>query len=157
MEGKKLNVAIIYDSKYGNCENVAKQMGSILGAENEIQISSAKKIKQVDVLKNNPDLVIFGGPTHFGMIGWTIRHWINKFNKIAVQHNIELQQAAGFHTYFGDSDMKDKWISLFDKTDFSKQIYPEILALRVENIKGPLELDASEKIKEFILKLKDSF
>ncbi|MFX1498026.1 MAG: flavodoxin family protein [Promethearchaeota archaeon] len=149
-----MKVLIVYYSKYGNTEKVAKLIAEGITSTNshEVIIENVKDVK----LKKEAsyDLILMGSPVHFGKHVGAIKKFIDKLPK---------------------SQLKAKTYAVFDtyiKTDFESgvkkmekqisEVMPDLtkassgLSIKVEGTgtsKGPIVNEELPKCKEFGIKL----
>lgn len=149
-----MKILIVYYTKYGNTEKVAKLIAEGINSTNghEVVVENVKDVK----LKKEAsyDLILMGSPVHFGKHVGSIKKFIDKLPKSP----IKVKAYAVFDTYI--------------KTDFEsgvkkmeKQIsemMPDLtkaspgLSIKVEGTgtsKGPIVSDELPKCKEFGIKL----
>lgn len=59
-----MQIVVIYDSKFGNTEKIAKAIGRGAGTLGGVRImSTAEAVSDVQSLAQQPDLLLLGGPT----------------------------------------------------------------------------------------------
>jgi flavodoxin len=59
-----MQTVVIYDSKFGNTENIAEAIGRGIGSISEVRVTSTAEAANVlESLASRPDLVLVGGPT----------------------------------------------------------------------------------------------
>jgi len=98
IEGVKLKVLIIYDSKFGNTEKIARAIGEA--------ITPLGKVKVVKVGDANPselssiDFLIVGSPTHAGRATRATKEFLKKIPANALE-NVGV---AAFDTRFSAED-----------------------------------------------------
>ena len=151
-----MKIRIIYDSKFNNNKEIADSIGRLFESGNQLEIGHAKDLSPESVLKSDPDLVIFGGPTRVGQISGTIKKWIKKFDNLQVKNGSNLKKAAAFATHLSYTDITPKWTEFLKTLHISELIYPDVLDIVVMDLKGPREKDAQSKIEDFVGKLKAS-
>jgi len=152
---------IVYDTKYGNTEKVAKCIGdgitSIQG--NEVIVSNVKDVK----LKKDDsyDLLLVGSPVHFGKHVGSIKKFINKLPKTQPK----LNAYTIFDTYMGDdSETAEEGVCSYTKMidKFENQINETLpglkrlspgLSIKVDGMKGPIADGELPKCKDFGKKL----
>lgn len=71
-----MKVLIVYDSKFGNTEKVAKAMGEAIKDSNEISVLSVNECSNSTLDKVN--LLIVGSPTWAGKPTPTLRKWMQQ-------------------------------------------------------------------------------
>lgn len=146
-----VKVVVCYESKYGNtkrlAEAIADEMQRVGGTE---VTTSALRAFDIDDLANY-DMLLLGGPTHFG--GPTRR--VTKFIDALGKRNVHGKLAAVFDTYLGED---------FEKSvkKMEEQIRAQVpgltirapgLSIRVEDIKGPIVEGELLKCKDFVKQL----
>ena len=150
-----MKIKIIFDSKFGNNKHIANSIGKLFDESgNQLEVGHAKDLSPEYVVKSNPDLVIFGGPTRIGQISGTIKKWIKKFDNLQTKSKLNLKKAAVFATHLPDYDVIPKWNEFLKTLHISELIYPDVLDIKVMDLKGPREDDAQNKIETFVEKLK---
>ena len=149
-----MKIRIIYDSKFGNNKQIADSIGTLFESGNQLEIGHAKDLSPESVIKSNPDLLIFGGPTRIGQISGVIKRWIKKFDNLQTENVSNLKKAAAFATHLPDYNVIPKWDEFLKTLHISELIYPEVLDITVKDLKGPREMDAQNKIEDFVEKLK---
>lgn len=149
-----MKVLIVYYTKYGNTEKVAKLIAEgITSVEgNEVIVKFVKNVKLKETASY--DLILFGSPVHFGRHVGAIKKFINKIPNSQLRANAY----AVFDTYI--------------LTDFEKgvksmeqqvsEVMPDLtkassgLSIKVEGTgmsKGPITSVDLPKCKEFGIKL----
>jgi menaquinone-dependent protoporphyrinogen IX oxidase len=149
-----MKIRIIFDSKFGNNKQIADLIGTHFEDGNQLEIGHAKDLSPESVVKSNPDLVIFGGPTRIGQISGVIKKWIKKFDNLQTKNKSNLKKVAAFATHLPDTNVIPKWNEFLKTLHISNLIYPEVLDIKVMDLKGPRENDAQNKIEAFVEKLK---
>ena len=152
-----MKIKIIYDSKFGNNKHIAESIGTLFESGNQIEVGHANDIRPESVVKDDPDLVIFGGPTRIGQISGKIKSWIKKFDNLQTKNKTNLKKAAAFATHLPDYNVIPKWDEFLKTLHISELVYPEVLDIIVMDLKGPRENDAQKKIEVFVEKLKAFF
>jgi flavorubredoxin len=67
MEARTMNAIVIYDSKFGNTERIAKAIGHALADELNVRVQS---VDETAAIPDGLELLVIGGPTHaHGMSG----------------------------------------------------------------------------------------
>ena len=146
-----VKVIVCYESKYGNtkrlAEAIAYEMRRLGGTE---VTTSALKEVDIDGLANC-DILLLGGPTHFG--GPTLR--VTKFIDALGKRNVNGKSVAVFDTYLGEDFEK----SVKKMEDQIRAQVPGLkilapgLSIRVEDIKGPIAEGELLKCKDFVKQL----
>lgn len=96
-----MKIAILYDSRYGNTEQLAEFLGEkAKDGGHEVQLFRTKKTKPANLLAFQPVAILVGGPTHFGQPARTLRKYIEKLGKL--RQASTMQKAAVFNCYTGD-------------------------------------------------------
>ncbi len=135
-----MKAVVIYDTKFGNTEKVAKGIAEILGAD-VIRVSDV----EVSKLKEY-DLFAFGSPTH----AWNMSSGMKGvFNKL--KGNVfEGKRAVAFDTKYNSrmaGSAAKKIQSKLQKLGFS--IVMEPVSFFVTGNEGPLAEGELEKVKAF--------
>jgi len=146
-----VKVIVCYESKYGNtkrlAEAIAYEMRRLGGTE---VTTSALKEVDIDGLANC-DILLLGGPTHFG--GPTRR--VTRFIDALGKRNVNGKSVAVFDTYLGEDFEK----SVKKMEDQIRAQVPGLkilapgLSIRVEDIKGPIAEGELLKCKDFVKQL----
>ncbi len=78
-----MKVLIIYDSVFGNTEQIAQAIGNALGSKKDVEILRVSNVKpeQLTGLK----LLIVGSPTHGGRPTPAIQDFLNKVSEPAIR------------------------------------------------------------------------
>jgi flavodoxin len=156
-----MKVLIVYDTKYGNTEQVANLIAEgITSAErNEVIVNN---VKNVDLKKEDfYDLILIGSPVHFGKHVGSVKKFINKLPKA----KLNLKSYAVFNTYMGaDSETIEEGVcsytKMLDKIETQiREKMPNLikagpgLPIKVNGMKGPISDEDLPKCKEFGMKL----
>ena len=158
-----MRVLIVYYTKYGNTEKVAKLIAEGISSidGNEVIINN---IKDINLGKEDSyDLILIGSPVHFGKHVGSVKKFINKLPKFQLKANAY----SIFDTYMeGDTEKEgvcsynimldkiEKQIS--EKLPNLKKISPG-LSIKVEGMKGPIINDELPKCKDFGMKLVEGY
>jgi flavodoxin len=149
-----VKVLIVYYTKYGNTEKVAKLIAEgITSTEgNEVIVN---KVKDVNLKKDESyDLILIGSPVHFGRHVGSVKKFINKLPKAQIKVNAY----AVFDTYI--SNDFEAAVKKMEKQ--ISEMMPDLtktspgLSIKVEGTgtsKGPITNEDLPKCKEFGLKL----
>ena len=78
-----MKILIIYDSVFGNTEQIAQAIGNALGSQEDVEILRVSNVKpeQLTGLK----LLIVGSPTHGGRPTSAIRDFLNKVSESVIR------------------------------------------------------------------------
>ncbi len=78
-----MKILIIYDSVFGNTEQIAQAIGNALGSQEDVEILRVSNVKpgQLTGLK----LLIVGSPTHGGRPTSAIQDFLNKVSESAIR------------------------------------------------------------------------
>jgi flavodoxin len=149
-----VKVLIVYYTKYGNTEKVAKLIAEgITSTEgNEVIVN---KVKDVNLKKDESyDLILIGSPVHFGRHVGSVKKFINKLPKAQIKVNAY----AVFDTYI--SNDFEAAVKKMEKQ--ISEMMPDLtktspgLSIKVEGTgtsKGPITNEDLPKCREFGLKL----
>lgn len=146
----KINILIVYDTKYGNTKKVAEKIGEGLKSveENDITIEN---VENVDLNKKaNYDLILIGSPNHYGSCTKPIKNFITKLPESSVKGNAY----AVFETYMFNPK---KVVKIMEKR--INEVIPHTiktspgLSIKVAANKGPILDEELPKCKEFGIKL----
>lgn len=135
-----MNAIVIFDTKFGNTEKVAKGIAEVLNTKavkaSEIELSSLEEY----------DLVVVGSPTH----AWNMSKDMKKFFNQLKGKSFQGKRAATFDTKyksrFAGSAAK-KIQSKLKKLDFEIALEP--ISFIVTGNEGPLAEGEMEKTKAF--------
>jgi len=149
-----MKALIVYDTKYGNTEKVAKLIAegitSIEG--NEVIVSNVKNV----ILKKaaSYDLLLIGSPNHFGRHTGTIKKFIKKLPN----SQLKVNSFTVFDTYI-TADFEKAVKKMEEQIT---ELMPDLtkassgLSIKVEGTgpsKGPILNEELPKCKEFGIKL----
>ncbi|MFX0167265.1 MAG: flavodoxin family protein [Promethearchaeota archaeon] len=152
-----MKVLIVYDTKYGNTEKVAKLIAEgITSTEgNEVIVNN---VKDVNLKKEaSYDLILIGSPIHFGKHVGSVKKFINKLPKA----QLKVHTYSVFDTYMlGDSETPEEGICSYTKMldKIEKQISEKMpnltklspgLSIKVDGMKGPIANEDLPKCKDF--------
>jgi len=149
-----VKVLIVYYTKYGNTEKVAKLIGEGISSKegNEVVV---KNVKDVNLKKDDSyNLILIGSPNHFGRHVGSIKKFINKLPK----SKLNVNAYAVFDTYI-TADFEKAVKKMEEQIS---EVMPDLtkaspgLSIKVEGTgvsKGPIVNDDLPKCKEFGIKL----
>jgi flavodoxin len=128
-------------------ETIAEEMQQVGGMK-----VTATALKDVDVVEiANCDVIILGGPTHFGGPTRSVRKFIDGVGK----RNVKGKSVAVFDTYLGDDF--EKCVSKMEEQIEAKvpglRLLTPGLSIRVEGMKGPIVDGELVKCKQFVTQL----
>jgi len=149
-----VKVLIVYDTKYGNTEKVAKLIAEGITSTdgNEVIVNNVKDVKLKE--ETSYDLILIGSPNHFGRHIGSIKKFINKLPK----SQLKVNAYAVFDTYI-TVDF-EKAVKKMEKQ--ISELMPDLpkaspgLSIKVEGTgasKGPIVNEDLPKCKEFGIKL----
>ena len=149
-----MKVLIVYATKYGNTEKVAKLIAEgITSVEGNVAV--VNNVKDVNLKKEvSYDLVLIGSPNHFGRHIGSIKKFINKLPK----SQLKVNSYAVFDTYI-TADF-EKAVKRMEEQ--ISEVMPDLikvspgLSIKVEGTgpsKGPLVNEELPKCKEFGIQL----
>ena len=149
-----MKVLIVYATKYGNTEKVAKLIAEgITSVEGNVAV--VNNVKDVNLKKEvSYDLVLIGSPNHFGRHIGSIKKFINKLPK----SQLKVNSYAVFDTYI-TADF-EKAVKRMEEQ--ISEVMPDLtkaspgLSIKVEGTgvsKGPIVNEELPKCKEFGIKL----
>ena len=78
-----MKVLIIYDSVFGNTEQVAQAIGNALGSQEDVEILRVSNVKPEKL--TGLELLIVGSPTHGGRPTPVIQNFLNRVSEPAVR------------------------------------------------------------------------
>ncbi len=142
---------VCYVSKFGNtklvAEAIAKEIRGLGGID--VTVAELKRVRIEDLA--NYELILLGGPTHFG--GPTRR--VTKFIEDLSRRNVSGKSVAVFDTYL-DTDFEK---SVKKMEEQIRSLVPGLriiapgLSIRVADIKGPIVEGELSKCKDFARRL----
>ena len=146
-----VKAVLLYESKYGNtkrvAEAIAEEMQRVGGMEAAL---TALKGVDVDDIANY-DVILLGGPTHFGGPTRGVRKFIDALGK----RNVNGKSVAVFDTYLGEDF--EKGVRKMEEQIRAKAPGLKLLApglsIRVEGMKGPIAEGELVKCKDFVKQL----
>jgi len=146
-----VKAVLLYESKYGNtkrvAEAIAEEMQRVGGMEAAL---TALKGVDVDDIANY-DVILLGGPTHFGGPTRSVRKFIDALGK----RNVNGKSVAVFDTYLGEDF--EKGVRKMEEQIRAKAPGLKLLApglsIRVEGMKGPIAEGELVKCKDFVKQL----
>ncbi|MFX1593865.1 MAG: flavodoxin family protein [Promethearchaeota archaeon] len=156
-----MKVLIVYDTKYGNTEKVAKLIAEGINSNNGNEVI-VNNVKDVNLKKEaSYDLILIGSPVHFGKHVGSVKKFINKLPK----SQLKVNTYSIFNTYMGeDPETTEEGIcyykKMLDKMD--KQINEMMsnltklsspLSIKVAGMKGPILNEELPKCKDFGMKI----
>ncbi len=154
----RVNVWIIYDSAHGHCKKLGETIGDLLEGDCDVSVGYARKISPGDVIAETPKAVLVGGPMHWGKPSMTIATWIKHFYQLVRKLGIQVQKAAVFCTWGVVPDYERPWRELLGKYQFAKNIFPQVLSVKVQGQGTPLIMDDDapvyddvERLRRFLL------
>ena len=149
-----MKVLIVYYTKYGNTEKVAKLIAEGISSVegNEVIVNNVKEVK----LKEDAsyDLILIGSPNHFGKHVGSVKKFINKLP----QSQLKVNAYAVFDTYI-TADFEKAVKRMEEQVS---EVMPDLtkaspgLSIKVEGTgtsKGPITSEDHPKCKEFGIKL----
>jgi flavodoxin len=144
-------ILVVYESKYGNTKRVAETIVEGMRHVDETEIT-LKEVKNVDSNAiPSYDIIVIGGPTHFGGPTRGVKKFINKLSSFS----LEGKQFAVFDTYIeGDFEKGTKKMEQIvgEKAPAMKMAAPG-LSIKVEGMKGPIAEGELLKCEEFGAKI----
>jgi flavodoxin len=149
-----VKVLIVYATKYGNTEKVAKLIAEGISSVegNEVVVN---KVKEVNLKKEESyDLILLGSPNHFGRHIGSIKKFINNLPK----SQLKVNAYAVFDTYI-TADFEKAVKKMEEQIS---EVMPDLikaspgLSIKVEGTgpsKGPIVNEELPKCKDFGIKL----
>lgn len=144
-----MNTLVIYDSVYGNTEKIAQAIGSGIGGDVKVLRTGDVSIAELESV----DLLIVGAPTHGGRPSPTMKKFLDKISRDAVNG----KNIAAF-----DTRISAKWVGIFGYAagrigkNLMKKGGQLILNPRgffVEGTEGPLKEGEVERATEWAKEL----
>ena len=141
----------MYESKYGNtkrvAEAIAEEMQRVGGME--VTLAALKGVDIEDIA--NCDMILLGGPTHFGGPTGGVRKFIDALGK----RDVNGKSVAVFDTYMGEDF--EKGVRKMEEQIRAKAPSLKLLApglsIRVEGMKGPIVEGELVRCKDFVKQL----
>jgi flavodoxin len=149
-----MNTLVVYDSQYGNTEQIAQAIAQTLGVYGFARALRVEQAKPADL--DGVHLLIFGSPTQ----GWHATGTMRSFLAALPPDYLERAAVACFDTRFG----KPRWLTgsaahniakLIKRTGGSLLVPPE--SFFVEESEGPLADGEIERAKSWAHTLFESF
>lgn len=97
-----MNCLIIYDSVYGNTEQIAQAIGNTLGSQMDVKVVRVSNVKTEQLIGLN--LLVIGSPTHGGSPIQAIKDFLNQIPESSVR---EINVAAF------DTRLATRWVKIF--------------------------------------------
>ncbi len=98
-----MKTLIIYDSKFGNTEKIAKEIGQVLSEQDKVEIKYVGKVCTTDL--NNVGFLIVGTPTH----GFSPSEKTGKFLNSLKGGSLGGVKVAAFDTRTSKKEINSKW------------------------------------------------
>lgn len=140
-----MNIWILYDSRYGNNKLIAETLAGHLKDGNNIQVYYVKKLSQKALINGGVDMLLIGGPTHFGAPSFTLKRWANRMTNMLNQNGIQLKKAAIWATHMKDKPntpekfswdgVKLKWKRILNNIPTEKKV-DEIQGFEITPVEG---------------------
>ncbi|MFW9950000.1 MAG: flavodoxin family protein [Candidatus Thorarchaeota archaeon] len=151
-----MKVLIVYYTKYGNTEKVAKLIADGINSTEE-NVVIVNNVKDVKLKKDDSyDLILIGSPVHFGSHVGSVKKFINKLPKT----QLKVKVYALFDTYMaGDSETAEEGVCHYTRMleKMEKQISERMPELKRLNsglsMKGPIANEDLPKCREFGIEL----
>lgn len=99
-----MNVWIVYDSKYGNNKRVAEAIASHFTGTGAVHVHPVREISHKTVNDGKVDVLILGGPVHFGAPSLTIRRWATGVKSMMDKESTRVKFLAIWATHLKDDD-----------------------------------------------------
>ena len=142
---KKMNIWILYDSKYGNNKLIAETLAGYFNDGNNIQVHYVKKLSQKTVIEGGVDILLIGGPTHLGAPSFTLKRWAKRMTNKLIQNRMQLKKAVIWATHLKDkpnslakfswNDVELKWKRILNNIPAEKKI-DKIQGFEIEPVAG---------------------
>ncbi len=137
-------VAVIYDTKFGNTEKVARALAE--GMKNQGVNTDCLKIDEVDTSKlGDYDLLAIGGPTHTFGLSKPMKDFLEKLENVKI---------SGKRAFAFDTKFKSRFAGSAGKRIEKKlkklgmRIAKSHVSAIVKGGEGPLEAGAEETFKQ---------
>ena len=146
-----MKAIVVYDSKYGNTKIVAEKIVESIREAGEVD-TTLNRISKVDIKKiPDYDILLVGSPNHMGRPTRSVKKFIDGLKKLEMKE----KYIAIFDTYMG-GDFEKAMMKM--KSMIKEKVpgfKPEILGLsiKVQKMKGPIEVGELAKCKEFGYKI----
>ena len=146
-----MKVVLLYESKYGNTKRVASAIAEKMQRVGGMEVTlTALKVVDIEDIANC-DVILLGGPTHFGGPTRGVRKFIDAVGK----RNVNGKSVAVFDTYMGEDF--EKGVRKMEEQIRAKAPGLKLLApglsIRVEGMKGPIVEGELVKCKDFVKQL----
>ncbi len=158
-----MKIWILYDTKHGNNKQIAEVLSDLFKEGNIVHVSQAKDVSPKEIADDKPDILLFGGPIHVGMISFTMKGWVSKFASILKSKQIKLQKVGVWGTHLREvpdmppklawSTTAPKWKALMDEV-LSEKTIPDVQGIIVEDMKSPMEPSWKEIVTGFAERVK---
>ena len=89
-----MKALVVYDSVFGNTEQIAQAIGNALGSQKDVEILRVSNVKPEQLM--GLELLIVGSPTHGGRPTSAIQDFLNKVSEPAIRGT----NVAAFDTRF---------------------------------------------------------
>jgi flavodoxin len=139
---------ILYESKYGNTKRVAETIAEEIRQVGGMKVTPTP-LKDADIDDvANCDVILLGGPTHFGGPSRSVRKFIDALCK----RDVNGKSVAVFDTYLG-ADF-EKGVRKTEEQLRAKapglRLLTSGLSIRVEGMKGPIVDGELAKCRPFV-------
>ncbi len=78
-----MKALVVYDSVFGNTEQIAQAIGNALGSQEDVEILRVSNVKPEQLM--GLELLIVGSPTHGGRPTSAIQDFLNKVSEPAIR------------------------------------------------------------------------
>ncbi len=141
-----MNIMIVYDSKYGNNKQVAEALAGYFNDGNIVHVHFAKEISPQAVIDGGVDVLLMGGPVHFGGPTSTMKKWTKKMADLLNKKARKVSKTAIWGTHMKNDPNQDagkcswdvakaKWKTILDMIPAEKKL-AEIQGIEVGAISG---------------------
>lgn len=150
-----MNIVIVYDSVFGNTEQIARAMGKALQDKHNVQVV---RPSEMDPATLTSDLLIVGSPTRKFSPTPDIRKFIKRLNR----KKIKGQGVAAFDTRISEQDTESAVLKFFIKMfgyaaePMNKQLVKKEgiqkgapAGFIVQDVKGPLKEGELQRAAEW--------
>ncbi len=146
-----MKAIVVYDSKYGNTKIVAEKIIEGMREAGGVE-TTLIRVSKVDIKKiPDYDIILVGSPNHMGRPTRSIKKFFDGLKKFEMKE----KYIAIFDTYMGGDFEK----AVMKMKSMIKENIPEPkseilgLSIKVQKMKGPIEVGELSKCKEFGYKI----
>jgi menaquinone-dependent protoporphyrinogen IX oxidase len=142
-----MKIWMIYDTKFNTNTKLAEYIAERLKGNHDIKIGYMKNINPEQVVSDQPNLVILGGPIRAGMPSRTIMKWIRGLGKAVAKSNTRIQTLITYCTAAQTINRGIKILNLAVNLKIADKIHPECVGLLAPEMKGLKEGESDKLLK----------